>query len=201
VRRATRWTLGIVTSGAVAHLDKALLRLVRHDPFVRKISYATDTHSFENWLRTEIAYEVSKDRYEKVGHYWGHPEAVGLTDIAIFKGRTKAASLLVELKVLWNKQGLGNGNVSAVRRDWRKLKKKVAQKESSAAALLVAFVFMVYREHSYWPHLRRLKSIDDFQSEVFGNLTFVKKLASFDVPVITSKYRPHFAVRICRIGL
>ena len=85
----------------VQHLDRCLAAVAQDAEVARRLEYATDTHSAENWLRTELAYRLSGPRYPHVKGYWAHPERHGLVDLPIMCRQTGPRAL-VELKMLHN---------------------------------------------------------------------------------------------------
>src|SRR5579863_10369020 len=103
------------------HIDTSLVALSKRRDFGRRLAFAIDTHSFENWLRTEIAAEISRGAYAAAANgLWAHPEQELRTDIPVktHGGRTVAK---VELKVLYNRTGRGKRNVELLQADILKL--------------------------------------------------------------------------------
>jgi len=184
----------------IRHLDQCLSRLAVQPAFCRKLEFATDTHGSENWMRTEIAYEVSRALYDGVdgAKFWSFPERFRRTDIPIVEKGKKGAAALVELKVLYNYRSQGLSNRRKLESDRQKLMEQPAKHR----VLLAALVFMKYAKHRSWPYLKTLADMDAFMEHALRDLPEAVQgsCKSYDTEVKPwASYRPTFAVRICRL--
>lgn len=189
-----------IVKNAVDHLDLALKDLSNSREFGQKLVYTTDTHSFENWLRTEIAYKLSFDIYingSKHG-FWAFPEKEKRTDIPLCRYGSTSPEVVCEMKVLWNRSGRGEQNKKFLLEDKSKL---LSHEGNKALVLIVVLVFMKYDDREFYPHLKRLDTIENFQDEVFECLSFedLQNMKKFDFQVYESDWRPEFKFRICRL--
>jgi len=198
---------GAVVRHAIKHLDLVLGGMTKQGPFLHRLAYATDTHSCEDWLRTEIAYELSRDFYagRKGPGFWCFPEKEGLTDLPIMQGRDrKTPRCIVELKCLFNKRGLGASNKECVQSDVEKLRRG----RCSSRVFVAALIFQQYNDPEIaWASLNRLRDVDHMTAELFGaHWASDRHLRWFDAnlpPGYAKEYehRRIYNVRFCRLNV
>ncbi|HEY1697986.1 MAG TPA: hypothetical protein VGG39_37760 [Polyangiaceae bacterium] len=181
----------------IRHVDASIRSLSARRDFCRRLAFAIDTHSCENWVRTELAAAMSEGAYAPgaPAGYWVWPERDKRTDLPLMWGDDDESVVArMELKVLYNLRGRGMENRRRVCADLRKLRLN-----DSCRVMLVLLV-LLRSERNRWPHLDRLRRMDDFQQEIIDATGIpARRCKPFDAAVCKLAWHEELRARFLRI--